>query len=163
MAPAQGAIPGILRFGTRELGLRGGERDTQSWVGSAPGLLVPPPDQTWGLASPGPAPSLSWMLQAGEEEPKGGAPHAALLGAGLPHIPVSVSVQVLSAGAPSRAGGEGLSLSHSGPHACLYFSLSPSQDVLSLSPCSFLGSVILSPNLPVWVGVGVVVRPSLLS
>lgn len=45
----------------------------------------------------------------------------------------------------------------------VFLSLSPSQDVLSLSPRSFLGSVILSPSLPVWLGVGLMVRPSLLS
>ena len=101
-------------------------------------------------------------FQAGEEEPRGGARYAALLGAGLPYIPVSVSLQVLSDGAPSRAGARVcFCLTPGLMHVCI--SLSPSQDVLSLSPRSFLGSVILSPSLPVWLGVGLMVRPSLLS
>ena len=97
--------------------------------------MVPPPDQTWGLASPGPAPSLSWMLQAGEEEPKGGARYAALLGAGLPYIPVSVSLQVLSAGAPSRAGARVcFCLTPGLMHVCISLSLPIAGCPQSLSP-----------------------------
>lgn len=56
VAPAQGAIPGILRFGTREQGLRRGERDTQSWVGGGAWPLGSPSGPNLGLSFPWPCP-----------------------------------------------------------------------------------------------------------
>lgn len=56
VAPAQGAIPGILRFGTREHGLRRGERDTQSWVGGGAWPLGSPSGPNLGLGFPWPCP-----------------------------------------------------------------------------------------------------------
>ena len=147
VAPAQGAIPGILRFGTRECGQRGGEQDTQSW-GVAPGLLVPPPDQTWGLASPSPAPLLEASGRGGEALRRCPPPpkNAALQGTALSSI--SVSVQVFIPKAPSLSGGKGLSVRLLAPCLSVFLCLSPHHRMssISLPALSFLGPVVL-PHL----------------
>ena len=132
MAPAQGAIPGILRFGTREHGLRGGERDTQSWVGGGAWPLGSPSGPNLGLSFPWPCP-LPLLDASGRG---GGAQRrcpVCRLAGGWSALHPCLSVSP----GPQRWGsllgwGEGLTLSH-------FLSLSPSQDVLSLSPRSFLG------------------------
>lgn len=135
VAPAQGAIPGILRFGTREHGLRGGKRDTQSWVGGGAWPLGSPSGPNLGLSFPWPCPLPLLDASGREEEPKGGARYAALLGAGLPYIPVSVSLQVLSAGAPSRAGARVcFCLTPGLMHVCISLSLPIAGCPQSLSP-----------------------------
>ena len=80
-------------------------------------------------------------------------------------MPASVSLQALISWAPAPGGGAGsLSLSYSWPRACGRISPSPHPRDLSLSlssPVSFLGPVFLSPSLRVWLGVGLLVGPSL--
>lgn len=157
MAPAQGAIPGILRFGTKNsngwvergiLELGGG-----AWPPGFPsrpnlGLCFPWPcllSVTPSLLIPPPLPGSLGASGEGGGAP-GGAPNAALQGTALP---ASLSVSRSSSGAPALASGsEGV--------PCLFLCLSPTAGP-SFSPPAvsvFLWPCSLSPSLLVWLGVG---------
>lgn len=109
----------------------------------APSLLVPPPGQTWGFASPGPAPLHPPCWKTGCLRQWGRRPKRVPLNAASqrtapgPHL-----------GGSSSGWGLGLSLSYSWPCAlCLYFSVSlPISRVLCLSPCYACLSLALSSD-----------------
>lgn len=132
--------------------------------------MVPPPGQTWGLASPGPAPPPPcWKpgrLRQGRRSPKDVALSTALQGTVLSCRSVCLSVSPgpdplgCGSGWRLRGGGGGdrtedrthLSLSYSWPHACsvVFLSLSPRPPIpapsVSVSPAP---AVLPRPCLPV--------------
>lgn len=128
--------------------------------------MVPPPGQTWGLASPGPAPQPP-AGSLGAPGSGGGALRrwlCVLPCRGCSALRVCLPQCLSRCSSPGLVGEACLCLTPGPMHAWLYFSLSSQPRALCLSAAlSFLGPVFLSPSLCVWLGVGLLARPSLPS
>lgn len=166
VAPAQGAIPGILRFGTKNSNVWVEGGDTLSWgwclasrfplqakLGALLSLALPP------LRHPlPPSPPLPGRLGASGEG--GGAlrrcPECCLAGdCSVLHLCLSPG-RHLGLQLWQRVGPRLRLASGSERSPCLFLCLSPTPGVLRLSPAVsvFPWPCSLSPSLLVWLGVG---------